>query len=122
MVLLAELIKAGKQGFPSDVSKYDDEWHALGVKKLKRKLLGFCGTHAFKSSDEIIIALYEIKAVDSLERGKEVIPLLLSNFGEGVGAQYTHNSYLSFHNNSFGDKSSENKITVERLIDDHLGP
>ncbi len=89
------LIKIGKKSVSQEKDTPKNEWAynkkcaEIGSLKLKRRLLGILGNCSIKSLDEIANALYKLGAVENLEEGRKIVPLLTSQDGK------SHSDYLN---------------------------
>lgn len=61
---------------PSERESYDLKRKKDGTKRIKRKLLGFCGKESIKTLDEIALGLYELGVTSSLKDSRNLVPLL----------------------------------------------
>lgn len=61
-----------------------------GIKIFKRKVLGLCGHKTVKSLDELANILMDIRVVNSLDEGKEMIPQL---YGKCLTYSTSHSSH-----------------------------
>ena len=85
-------------------SKYeaDSELTNLGVKKFKRRVLGLFGRTTFKTVDELVAILEDMKIVNSKEEGKDFLGKLTDlslSYGFSLSYHDGWNSYtkhLSF--------------------------
>jgi hypothetical protein len=55
----------------------NEEWAMIGAKKFKRITLGPFRTTATKSLEEMAKALYQTGIVESIEKGKDIVPTLV---------------------------------------------
>jgi hypothetical protein len=79
---------------------YEDSFEDLsenGAKKVKRKLLGFCGHGAIKSLDEIARVLSETGVAQTSEEAREIVPQL-AELGKvySYAIRYGPLNYLKF--------------------------
>jgi hypothetical protein len=81
----ASILDETKAGFHTPKA-WDIKRYYSGVKRLKRAILGLCGTSCLRSLDELATSLHQIGMVDSKKEGKQVASNLIGEcfeYGDG---------------------------------------
>jgi hypothetical protein len=107
--LMPQVEKGFARAVPNSHKKHEFEKAMVGAKKLKRRILGFCGKKTVMSVDELASTLNEIGVVETTTEGKDFVSKLLGL----IRFDYNNNTSLYFSGPS-KKLTNNSKITIKR--------